>query len=175
MARSVLQLHNFTFSLSSDVPSIGRSAARIGLAMPAATRWLAKHVWPQIGRLAGAAPRAAPQQMEDTKPAAVCARQRASPEAHMSRIAAVIWDLAARFKLAEDYQSAAALQIDAALYDIERLRADLEASIGLTLAVAGLLPATHLATLQPVTASGVPRPRRVLVTVGRAAVAQSAA
>jgi hypothetical protein len=142
--------------------------------MLAAARRSATDALLSIGKVAGTIPRAATQSIEHTKPAIAWTPQRASPEAHMSRIASVIHGLAARFKLAEDYQSAAVLQIDAALYDIERLRADLEASIGLTLAVAGLLP-SHRAELQPVPASGVPRARRARVMAGPAARAQSAA
>jgi hypothetical protein len=101
--------------------------------------------------------------------------RQTDPTAHMSRLAAIIHALAARCQFAEDCQTRAAQQIDAALYDIERLRADLEASIGLTLTVAGLLPAASRSMLQPVAASGVARPRPARLMVGQAARAQSAA
>jgi hypothetical protein len=148
-------------------------AAAFDRAIAPAVR-VARHIRPPFGRLSEPPPRAATRQ-DEGKPVAAGPKPCASPETHMSRIAAVIWALASRFKHVEDLQAAAALQIDAALYDIDRLRVDLEASIGLTLAVAGLLPTTHVAHLQPVTASGVPRPRRPRVTAGQATGAQSAA
>jgi hypothetical protein len=175
MARNVNQLLKYLISLLNQPTSIGQRARRLGLKMPAAARQIVRQAISRIDRIDRTTPGTTARSSDKAKHAATWTPQRASPEAHMSCIASVIHGLAARFKLAEDYQSAAVLQIDAALYDIERLRADLEASIGLTLAVAGLLP-SHRAGLQPVTASGVPPPRRrARVMAGPAARAQSAA
>lgn len=174
MAKVVTQLIRNTISLSIGSLSKGRLFSGLSIGKPRSL-WSAALDAVVSVRTVGARRDAAVQRDRVPAAALVWTPRQADQTAHMSRLAAVIHRLAARCQFAEDCQTRAAQQIDAALYDIERLRADLEASIGLTLTVVGLLPAAGRSVLLPVTASEVARPRSTRLTVGQAARAQSAA